>query len=221
MRILLVEDTKALAQTLALGLEENGYSVDLAFDGELGAVMALEPIYDLLILDIMLPKLTGLEILTRLRQSGHKVPVLMLTAKGELSDKVKGFNAGADDYLPKPFDFEELLARVHALIRRSKNQSSPQLVVEDLILDTLTEQVMRKERLIALTAREYMLLLYLAYNQGRVISRSEIVEHLPELDSDSNLIDVYIRKLRQKIDQPFETSLIQTVRGRGYLLGAP
>lgn len=221
MRILLVEDTKALAQTLALGLEENGYSVDLAFDGELGAVMALEPIYDLLILDIMLPKLTGIEILTRLRQSGHKVPVLMLTAKGELSDKVKGFNAGADDYLPKPFDFEELLARVHALIRRSKNQSSPQLVVEDLTLDTLTEQVMRKEHLITLTAREYMLLLYLAYNQGRVISRSEIVEHLPELDSDSNLIDVYIRKLRQKIDQPFETSLIQTVRGRGYLLGAP
>lgn len=219
MRLLLVEDTKALAQTLALGLEENGYSVDLAFDGELGAVMALEPIYDLIILDVMLPKLTGLEILERLRKEGYTIPVLMLTAKGELRDKIKGFNAGADDYLPKPFDFEELLVRVHALIRRSKNQASPIITVEDLTIDTLSEQVVRSDNTIALTGREYMLLLYLAYNQGKVVSRSEIVEHLPELDSDSNLIDVYIRKLRQKIDQPFDLSLIQTVRGRGYLLG--
>lgn len=219
MRLLLVEDTVPLAQTLALGLEENGYAVDLAFDGELGSVMAFEPIYDLILLDITLPHRTGLEILAALREAGNSVPVLMLTARGELSDKVKGFNAGADDYLPKPFDFEELLVRVQALIRRSKNQASPLLTLEDLQINTHSEQVTRRGESIALTAREYMLLQYLAYNQGRVVSRSEIVEHLPELDSDSNLIDVHIRKLRQKIDQPFETPLIQTVRGRGYLLG--
>ncbi len=219
MRLLLVEDTVPLAQTLALGLEENGYAVDLAFDGELGLVMALEPIYDLIILDIMLPNMTGLEILEKLRQKGEHVPVLMLTARGELSDKVKGFNTGADDYLPKPFDFEELLVRIQALIRRSKNQASPLILVEDLQIDTRSEQVMRQGEPIALTAREYMLLQYLAFNQGKVISRSEIVEHIPDLDSDSNLIDVHVRKLRQKIDQPFEKPLIQTVRGRGYLLG--
>ncbi len=219
MRLLLVEDTQALAQTLALGLEENGFTVDLAFDGELGSVMAFEPIYDLIILDIMLPKLSGLEILERLRNQKVTVPVLMLTARGELSDKVKGLNAGADDYLAKPFDFAELLARIQALIRRSNNQASSQIAVGDLSIDTLSEQVYRQQEPIHLTVKEYSLLLYLAYNQGRVISRTEIVEHLPEMDSDSNLIDVHIRKLRQKIDQPFETQLIQTVRGRGYLLG--
>ena len=140
MRLLLVEDTVPLAQTLALGLEENGYAVDLAFDGELGSVMAFEPIYDLILLDITLPHRTGLEILAALREAGNSVPVLMLTARGELSDKVKGFNAGADDYLPKPFDFEELLVRVQALIRRSKNQASPLLTLEDLQINTHSER---------------------------------------------------------------------------------
>lgn len=219
MRLLLVEDTQALAHTLALGLEEHGFTVDMAHDGELGAIMAQEPIYDLIILDIMLPKMTGLEILVRLRQKKNATPVLMLTARGELSDKVKGLNAGADDYLPKPFDFEELLARIQSLIRRSKHQPFPRLSVSDLEIDTRAEQVFRQGEPIGLTAREYLLLVYLAYNQGRVITRTEISEHLPDMSSDSNLIDVHISKLRQKIDGVYAQKLIHTVRGRGYLLG--
>lgn len=221
MHLLLVEDTIALAQNLALGLEEHGFSIDLAYDGELGMIMACEPIYDVIILDVMLPKMSGLEILAHLRQEGHRVPVLMLTARGELSERVKGLNAGADDYLPKPFDFEELLARIWALIRRSKHQPFPVLRIADLELDPKAQIVRRQGELISLTAREYQLLAYLAYNQGRVISRSEIVEHLPEMSSDSNLIDVHLSNLRQKIDGPYHTKLLQTVRGRGYLLGLP
>lgn len=220
MRLLLVEDAQALAQTLALGFEEQGFTVDLAYDGELGAVMALEPIYDLIILDIMLPRKNGLEILSQLRQARCETPVLMLTARGELSDRVKGLNAGADDYLPKPFDFEELLARSLALIRRSKHQPFPVLALADLLIDTHTEQVTRQGERLSLTAREYQLLRYLAYNQERVITRSEIVDHLPDMSSDSNLIDVYIRRLRQKIDVPYGgPRLLHTIRGRGYLLG--
>lgn len=221
MHLLLVEDTLPLAQNLAMGLEEQGFSIDLAHDGELGAIMAMEPIYDLVILDVMLPKLSGFDILSRLRAQGHAVPVLMLTAKGELSDRIAGLNAGADDYLPKPFDFEELLARIWALIRRSKQQPFPQISVADLTLDPKAQTVTRQDQSIPLTTREYQLLAYLAYNQGRVISRSEIVEHLPDMSSDSNLIDVHISKLRQKIDSAFEPKLLQTIRGRGYLLGMP
>lgn len=221
MHLLLVEDAKPLAQTLALGLEEQGFSVDLAYDGELGAVMAQEPIYDLVILDVMLPKLSGLQILAKLREAGYPVPVLLLTARGELRDRVEGLNAGADDYLPKPFDFEELLARIWSLIRRSKHQPFPRLRVSDLEIDPKAQTVRRQGELIQLTAREYQLLAYLAYNQGRVISRSEIVDHLPDMTSDSNLIDVHISKLRQKIDGPHELKLLQTIRGRGYLLGLP
>lgn len=219
MHLLLVEDTIPLAQNLALGLEEQGFSVDLAYDGEVGMMMAQEPIYDLVILDVMLPKISGLKILAHLRAQGHVVPVLMLTAHGELSERIAGLNAGADDYLPKPFDFDELLARIWALIRRSKHQPFPLISIADLTLDPKAQTVTRQNQSIALTTREYQLLAYLAYNQGRVISRSEIVEHLPDLSSDSNLIDVHISKLRQKIDGAFEPKLLQTIRGRGYLLG--
>lgn len=219
MHVLLVEDAKPLAHTLALGLEEQGFSIDLAFDGEAGLVMASEPIYDLIILDVMLPQRSGLDILSHLRLRGHLVPVLMLTARGELSNRIEGLNAGADDYLPKPFDFEELLARIWALIRRSKQQPFPKLQIADLELDPKAQTVQRQGLTLALTTREYQLLEYLAYNQGRVISRLELSEHLPDLSSDSNLIDVHISKLRQKIDAPFELKLLQTIRGRGYLLG--
>lgn len=221
MNLLLVEDAKALAKTLALGLEEHGFTVDIVHDGELGAIMANEPIYDLIILDVMLPGLSGLQILTQLRAQENHVPILMLTARGELSDRIEGLNAGADDYLPKPFDFEELLARIWALIRRSKHQPFPKLRIEDLEINPKSQTVSRQGQEISLTAREYQLLAYFAYNQARVISRTEIVEHLPELSSDSNLIDVHISKLRQKIDGPYELKLLQTIRGRGYLLGLP
>lgn len=219
MNLLLVEDEKALGRTLSLGLSENGFAVDVAFDGEAGMMMALEPIYDLIVLDVMLPKLSGLEILARLRAKEIATPVLLLTARGEISDRVAGLNAGADDYLAKPFDFAELLARVWALIRRSKQQPFPILRLADFELDSKSQTVRRDGKPIALTAREYQLLAYLALNRERVISRREVMEHLPDLDSDSNLIDVHISKLRQKIDHPFAFPLLHTVRGRGYLFG--
>ena len=219
MNLLLVEDEKPLVRTLTLGLSENGFTVDVAPDGEAGMVMAAEPIYDLIVLDVMLPGHTGLEILTRLRTKGIATPVLLLTARGEISDRVAGLNAGADDYLAKPFDFSELLARIWSLIRRSKQQPFPTIRMADFELDPRAQIVRRGGKEIVLTPREYQLLAYLALNRERVISRSEIVDHLPELDSDSNLIDVHISKLRQKIDHPFASALLHTVRGRGYRLG--
>lgn len=219
MNLLLVEDEKMLAKTLALGLEENGFSVDLAHDGEKGAIMAREPIYDLVVLDVMLPRLSGLEILQQLRAQGSHVPVLLLTARGELSDRVQGLNAGADDYLAKPFDFEELLARIWALIRRSKHQPFPTIKIADFELDPKVQKAWRQGQELSLTPREYQLLEYLAYNPERVVTRSEIVDHLPGMASDSNLIDVHLGKLRQKMDYPFQQPLLHTVRGRGYLFG--
>lgn len=222
MKLLLVEDEAFLAKTLVMGLEEQGFAVDWAPHGEMGWVMAQEPIYDLVILDLMLPDLGGLEILQRLRSRGVTVPVLLLTALGELSHRIQGLNAGADDYLPKPFDFDELLARIWALIRRSKQQPFPRLKIADFELDSKSQRVWRQGQEIHLTAKEYLLLQYLSFNAGRVISRSEIVEHIPDLSSDSNVIDVHISKLRQKIDYPFAPAtvpLLHTIRGRGYLFG--
>lgn len=219
MHLLLVEDQQELAENLAWGLEEAGFSLDIADQGELGLVMAQEPIYDALILDLNLPGLDGLSLLKKIRAQQSTLPVLILTARGELSDRVEGLHAGADDYLSKPFHFEELLARIHALLRRSKQQPFPELSVADLRLNPKTQRVTRQGQLLALTPREYQLLEYLSYNPGRVVSRLEISEHLPDFSTDSNLIDVHIRNLRQKLDSPFSIPLLQTIRGRGFFLG--
>lgn len=220
MRILVVEDEKALAKTLKKGLSEEGYSVDVAYDGEEGRFMAETEPYDLLILDIMLPKMDGISILKSLRKQGVKTPVLMLTAKDAVSDKIKGLDTGADDYLTKPFDFEELLARVRALFRRKGEIKSAVIIIGDLELDTASHQVKRGGREISLSAREYALLEYLAYNKGKVVTRTDISEHIYDydFDLDSNIIDVYINFLRNKIDKGFDKKLIHTVRGAGYIL---
>lgn len=220
MRILIVEDEKALANNLKKGLSEEGYSADVAYDGEEGGFMAETEPYDLIILDIMLPKADGITILRNLRKQSIKTPVLMLTAKDTLPDKIKGLDTGADDYLTKPFDFDELLARVRALLRRKGEVKTAVINIGDLAVDTAAHQVKRGGKDIQLSAREYALLEYLAYNRGKVVSRTNISEHIYEydFDLDSNIIDVYINFLRKKIDKGFEKKLIHTVRGAGYIL---
>lgn len=220
MRILIVEDEKNLANTLKKGLSEEGYSADVAYNGEEGGFLAETEPYDLIILDIMLPKVDGLTILMNLRKQGIKTPVLMLTAKDTVLDKVKGLDTGADDYLTKPFDFEELLARIRALLRRKGEVKSAVVSIGDLEIDTASHQIRREGREIPLSAREYALLEYLAYNKGKVVSRTDISEHIYDydFDLDSNIIDVYINFLRNKIDKGYDKKLIQTVRGAGYIL---
>lgn len=220
MRILVVEDEKALANNLKKGLSEEGYSADVAYDGEEGGFMAETEPYDLIILDIMLPKTDGITILRNLRKQSIKTPVLMLTAKDTVPDKIKGLDTGADDYLTKPFDFDELLARVRALLRRKGEAKTAVISIDDLEIDTAAHQVRRGGKEIQLSAREYALLEYLAYNRGKVVSRTNISEHIYEydFDLDSNIIDVYINFLRNKIDKGYEKKLINTVRGAGYIL---
>lgn len=220
MRILVIEDEKRLAVILKKGLEESGFIVDVALDGEDGLFMASTYPYDAVLLDILLPKVDGLTVLKTIRARKIEVPVLMLTAKGELEDRVRGLNLGADDYLIKPFDFSELLARLNTVIRRSMGKASPVLVIDDLSLDMSTKIVTRSGKEINLSAKEYNLLEYLALNSGRVIGRTELTEHLydTEFDLDSNIIDVYINYLRNKIDKGYDRQLIVTVRGAGYVL---
>lgn len=220
MRILIVEDEKALANNLKKGFSEEGYSADVAYDGEEGGFMAETEPYDLIILDIMLPKVDGLTTLKNIRKLGITAPVLMLTAKDAVSDKIKGLDIGADDYITKPFDFDELLARVRALLRRKGEVKSAILEIGDLEIDTAGHQVRRGGKDIKLSAKEYSLLEYLAYNKGKVITRIDISEHIYDydFDLDSNIIDVYINYLRNKIDKDFENKLIHTVRGAGYIL---
>lgn len=220
MRILVVEDEKGIANNLKKGLSEEGYSVDAAYDGEEGQFMAETEPYDLLILDIMLPKIDGVTMLSSLRKGGVNTPVLMLTAKDTVSDKVRGLDTGADDYLTKPFDFDELLARVRALLRRDGGTKTALIVIGDLEIDTAGHQVKKGGKVIPLSAREYALLEYLAYNRDKVVSRTDISEHIYEydFDLDSNIIDVYINYLRNKIDKDFDKKLIHTVRGTGYIL---
>lgn len=220
MRILIIEDEKYLAKILKKGLEENSFAVDLAFDGKEGLYMAETYPFDAVILDIMLPVVDGLTILDILRKKDRDVPVLMLTAKGEVEDKIKGLNTGADDYLAKPFDFSELLARLKAVIRRNKGKTSPIIKIDNLTINTNSHTVIRKGKEITLSAKEYMILEYLAVNRGKVISRSEIIEHVydTEYSLDSNVIDVYINYLRNKIDRCFNKKLLQTIRGAGYIL---
>ncbi len=218
MRILIVEDETGIASFIKRGLEEEAYAVDLAADGEEGLGWISSYDYDLIVMDIMLPGMDGIALCRKLRARGIKTPVLMLTAKDTVDDRVAGLDAGADDYLVKPFAFKELLARLRALLRRRHNEDNNKLVVADLELDLLSRRTTRQGAEIELTNREFALLELLMRYRGRVLSRTVIAEHVWDytFDSQTNVIDVYIRQLRKKIDGPFEQKLIRTVRGAGY-----
>lgn len=220
MRVLLVEDERQLAHIIKKGLEEEGYSIDVAYNGEEGLYMVENLPADIVVLDILLPKVDGLSILSKIRKKGIKTPVLLLTAWDSLSDKIKGLDTGADDYLTKPFEFGELLARIRALLRRKVEVKEAVIRIADLEIDTASHEVKRRGRVIPLSAKEYAILEYMAYNKGRVITRTEITEHIynESFDLDSNIIDVYINYLRNKIDKGFEKKLIYTVRGTGYIM---
>ena len=220
MRVLVAEDHASLARSIANGLREEGYAVDLTFDGDEALRYALDNPYDCVVLDVMMPGKTGWQIVETLRRKGSATPVLFLTAKDTVEDRVKGLNLGADDYLVKPFAFDELLARVRAIIRRGHNRPSQMLKIADLEIDTAAKVVRRGEQPITLSAREYALLEYLALRSGEVVSRSEIWEHLYDQNDEtvSNVVDVYIGYLRSKIDRDHELKLIHTRRGMGYVL---
>lgn len=222
MRVLIVDDQERLRNWLRKGLQEAEFVVDAAGDGHEGLWYALGNSYDVIILDLMLPGVDGLSILRQLREAGREDQVLILTAKDTVSDRVKGLDLGADDYLVKPFAFEELLARVRALVRRRYGKHSPVIEVGDLRIDTSQRRVWRGEQEIELRAMEYKLLDYLARRAGETVSRTEIWEHLYDFGSKavSNVVDVYVGCLRRKLDRPGERSLIQTRRGLGYVLGA-
>lgn len=217
---MLVEDHQPLVRALRQGLEEEGFAVDVAMDGDEADVKCRTTSYDVIILDVMLPKMDGLTLLKSWRQSGISTHVIMLTARGTTKDKIAGLDTGADDYLTKPFELDELLARVRALVRRGHQVKDPVLRCRDLEMDTAARTVKRAGQLIHLTPREYALLEFLAYHQGKVVTRSMIWEHLyDEYDENtSNVVDVYIRYLRNKIDKGFETPLIMTRWGEGYML---
>jgi two-component system copper resistance phosphate regulon response regulator CusR len=222
MKILLIEDEAAIAKVVQRGLEQSRYTVETARDGQRGLEMALEGEYGLIILDLMLPGRDGLSLCEELRRRRNRVPILMLTARGAVEDRVRGLELGADDYLPKPFDFTELLARVRALLRRDKMHRARVIRIADLEIDTDQRRVTRKGVEIGLSRREYMLLEALALNEGRVLTRDVIQERVwLDEESYSNTVDVYIGLLRKKIDADHEVKLIQTVRGLGYTLRGP
>ncbi len=220
MRILVIEDEKKVARFLKLGLEAEDHKVDTVYDGESGEKMALGREYDVIVLDIMLPGKNGIEVLKSLRRSGRTTPVLILTAKGTLEDKVEGLDEGADDYLVKPFAFAEFIARVRSLGRRSSTDKSTTLKVADLELDTITRKAKRAGKEIELTNREYALLEYFVRNADRILTRTVISEHIWEYDFDTgtNIVEVYVNKLRNKIDSGADRKLLHTVRGAGYIL---
>jgi heavy metal response regulator len=222
MRILLVEDDRKVASFIRMGLEEEGHAVDVASDGEAGFTMGLDRLHDVIILDVMLPRKPGFQVVRELRQAKVATPVLLLTARDTVEDKVQGLDAGADDYLTKPFAFAELLARVRALLRRRADARAPILRVADLILDPATRTVKRGDEPVTLTNREFALLEYFLRNPGRVLTRTMIAEHVWDysFDSSTNVIDVYVNYLRKKIDAGRETKLLHTVRGVGYVLKA-
>jgi heavy metal response regulator len=221
MRILIVEDERKVSQFLKKGFQAESVSVDVAIDGEQGLSLARKGTYDAIILDVMLPKKDGIELLKELRQSKVATPVLILSARNELDDRIQGLNLGADDYLPKPFSFSEVLARVRAIIRRkSTDVQSSLLSIADLRVDLLTRAVVRSEKEISLTTKEFELLEYLLRNKGRVLSRAILTERIWDMnfDSETNVVDVLINRLRKKIDDDFSPKLIHTVRGVGYVL---
>jgi DNA-binding response OmpR family regulator len=221
VRVLVVEDEKRLAENVARALREGaGYAVDIAGDGAQGLYLATSDDYDLVVLDLMLPKLNGPDLLTRYRKQGHATPVLVLTARDEKESVVRLLNAGADDYVVKPFDLGELLARSKALVRRGKGQRSPVISVADLEINTVDLTVRRGQREIALAPMEYRVLEYLAHRSRAVVSKTELLEHLYDYNWEkfSNVIEVYISGLRRKIDDGHVVKLIHTIRGRGYAL---
>ncbi len=223
MRILIVEDEPKVASFIRRALEEESYAVDVCTDGIQGRDLGSEVNYDLIILDLMLPGLPGIEVLKALRAAKVKTPILILTARSEVDQRVKGLDAGADDYLTKPFAIEELLARARALLRRAGGETTGILQIEDLVLNPITHEVTRGGQRIDLTSKEYALLEYMMRNTGRVLTRPMISEHVWDLDFDTftNVIDVYISYLRNKIDRGHEHNLIHTIRGSGYILKGP
>ena len=220
MRILIVEDEKKVAAFIKKGLEEETYAVDVAHDGEEGLFLASESQFDLIILDLMLPKLDGLEVLAKLREKKVVTPIILLTAKDSVADKVTGLNKGADDYLTKPFAFSELLARVRPLLRRGSADPKTLLQVGDLTLDLVTHKVKRDDVEMELTGKEYSLLEYFMRNEGKVLTRTMIAEHVWDYNFDTftNVIDVYINHLRKKIDKDYPKKLLHTLRGVGYVM---
>lgn len=222
MRILVVEDEPVAAALVARGLREHAYVVDVAVDGPSSLDRALVTEYDLIILDVMLPGLDGMEVCRRLRDRQIICPILMLTARGGVEERVDGLDAGADDYLPKPFHFPELVARVRALLRRGPALGPSVLCIADLTIDTRTQRVERKGQAIQLTTKEFTLLAYLARRQGEIVTRSDIIDHVwdENFDPMSNVIDVYVQRLRRKVDDGQHHKLIHTRRGAGYVLSA-
>ena len=222
MRILLVEDESRVAGFIAKGLREQAYAVDIASDGEQALYQAAVNQYDIVILDVMLPVKDGHTVCRELRASGVRTPILMLTARGNVDDRVEGLDSGADDYLAKPFDFKELLARLRALLRRSAALRPQVARVADLTLNTASHAVTRAGKPVSLTAKEYALIEFLVLNQGRVVGREQIGQHVwdENFDPFSNVIDVYIKRLRSKLDTGFSRRLIHTRRGEGYILSA-
>jgi two-component system, OmpR family, copper resistance phosphate regulon response regulator CusR len=220
MRLLIIEDEKKTASYLKKGLTENGFVVDVAAQGEEGAFLATTTDYDLILLDVMLPGKDGWSVISEIRGAGKRVPVLFLTARDSVSDRVKGLQLGADDYLVKPFAFSELLARIRALLRRGQSRPQDTLKVADLEIDVLRHKVSRQGKRIDLTPKEFLLLSFLARNSGEILSRTLIAEQVWDMsfDSDTNVVDVAVRRLRRKIDDPFDCELIHTVRGMGYVL---
>jgi heavy metal response regulator len=223
MRLLVVEDEQKVARFVRQGLTEEGYAVDVATDGEMGLAMAMDGVHDLIILDIQLPKMDGLQVLQEMRQARVTTPVLLLTVRATIEEKVLGLDAGADDYLTKPFAFQELVARVRALLRRRAETAPPVLQVADLTLDPARRSVCRGGESIDLTPREFALLDYFMRHPGRVLTRTMIAEHVWDysFDSTTNVIDVYVNYLRKKIDTEREPKLLHTIRGVGYVLKVP
>ena len=220
MRVLFVEDDKSIAHFVQKGLRENYFAVDLAYDGDEGLYLALNERYDLLILDIMLPKVDGTEILKSIRERGFETPVIFLTAKDAEKDIVKGLNLGADDYMVKPFSINELLARTRAILRRAKAKRVTKLQVADLLMDLRTHKVFRGKKRIDLTPKEYALLEYLMENEGQIVTRTMISESIWDyhFDSLTNVIDVHVYHLRNKVDKGFKPKLLHTIKGVGYVL---